>query len=82
MDDHSRSGSAPSSTPDLDASQSTALNRCAEGEDGRIAGVTSLKVSQKLEVICIWVVCGEPRLRWNYNVSVHSPFRGEIDVPA
>jgi hypothetical protein len=60
VDDHSRLGSTASASPDLDAGQSAALDRGAEGNDGRVAGVASLEISQELEMVCIWVVGCEP----------------------
>jgi hypothetical protein len=60
VDDDSRLGSTASSTPDLDAGQSAALDGTADGDDGRVAGVSSLQITEELDVISIRMVCCEP----------------------
>lgn len=65
MDDDSGLGALAAATPDMDTSQDSPLDRGTHGDNLRLASVACLQVSEKLEMIRIWVVCSEPRLARN-----------------
>ena len=65
VDDDCWLGAAASASPDLDTGQGAALDGGSGCDDGGVACVAGLQVSQELEVVGVWVVGGEPRLRWH-----------------
>jgi hypothetical protein len=83
MDNHSRPGTAASGAPNLDTRECATLDGSAKGEDGRVAGVASLEVSQELEMVGVRVIRREPGLRWNWTGSV-SCMKWKVDgiIPA
>jgi hypothetical protein len=68
MEDNGRLGTLASTSPDVNTSQSTTLDRVPKGEDLGLGGVASLKVSEKLKVISVAVVSGEPRITWHFQI--------------
>lgn len=65
MEEHSRLRPFSSTSPDMNTSQRSAVDRCAGRDDFRLASESGLQVSQELDVVGIRVVCSEPRLAWD-----------------
>lgn len=68
VEDNGRLGTLASASPDVNTSQRTTLERVSEGEELRLGGEASLKVSEKLKVISVAVVGGEPRITWHWQI--------------
>jgi hypothetical protein len=60
MDDDCWFGTTASTAPDLDTSQGTTLNGCASGDDGGVASVSCLEITEELQMVGVWVVCSKP----------------------
>lgn len=69
MDDNSGLGALATATPDVNTRESTPLDRIAQCENLGVAGVSSLKISEELQMICVRMVCSEPALAWNYDAD-------------
>jgi hypothetical protein len=68
VEDNGRLGTLASASPDVNTSQRTTLERVSKGEELGLGREASLKVSEKLKVISVAVVGGEPRITWHCQI--------------